>query len=211
MRKIFFTLFVLAFALPANALLQIAGNMEFNATRGGGAVFMHGIISNEQKPITVLFSADGSASKFLSFPESVVINPGEVNYFEIKAAIPVEYTGKGLELGWFYTTQEGSSGGAAQLNVRLAKKIVVFISDAMDNETDYEKMVSEFTFGKTRVQATPTPVASVSSSTNGGGLMIGEKKDVDWKVVAAVVIAGIIALALFFFARARKRGGEKKK
>ncbi|MFH1056884.1 MAG: hypothetical protein V1717_03765 [Candidatus Micrarchaeota archaeon] len=203
-------LFLLAFAMPAFGLSQIAGYMVFNTTRGGEAFFQHGVITNENESVTVKFVADEAISKYLSFPATGVVNPRQVNYVNITAKVPSDYEGNGLILGWFFTTQESEGAGAAKLNVRLVRKVVIYVSDAMDEKTNYTKLVKEFTYGQNAVSPSVQPtVQQVEQDEGQSGLVVGEQQTtpngvvLPWEVIGVIAVLVLAAFAFVFFKRVR--------
>ncbi len=198
---------LMAFALlgsQAYALSQIAGPIEFRIAKGGEGVFQHGILTKESGAITVYFNAEGDAAKYVSFPAQGTVKPNELNNFEVKAKVPENYEGNGLVLGWLFTTQRGDSGGAAQLNIRLARKIVIYVTDEMQEGADYAKMVSDYKLGQTppaQTQEIKTAQQEQNQEPSGGLVVGGSQNDGNgfpwW--IAALVAIGIAALIAMFW------------
>lgn len=204
MNKVFLALIVFALLGPqAYALSQIAGPIEFRIAKGGEGVFQHGVLTKESEAITVFFNSEGDAAKYISFPQEGTVKPGELNDFEIKARVPEDYGGNGLALGWLFTTQQGGSGGAAQLNIRLARKVVIYVTDTMQEGVDYAKLVSDYKLGQTppaKTQEIETAQQEEKQESSGGGLVVGGSQSdglgFPWWIAAlvAIGIAGLFAL-----------------
>jgi len=80
-------------------------------------------------------SAEGPAAEFLSFPDSMDIEPLEKILYLIKATIPENYDGETTIEGILYATELGDTGGQIIVNVAMEKKIILTILTPVGEES----------------------------------------------------------------------------
>jgi len=106
----FFILLLVSFVNTAEALRQSVGEIIVDIKPGETKTFEWLLASdNEEEVITVELSAEGDGAEFLSFDDTIEINPLEVYSTFISVIIPEDYPG-GIELKpKMFATEPGTS------------------------------------------------------------------------------------------------------
>lgn len=127
----------------SEALRQVAGKIIVDIKPGQSDTFQWGLASDEANKITtVVFSAEGDGSEFLSFQETLDIDPKKFEYITVTVSIPADYPG-GITLEPFlFATEYGEEGSATQLNIRMLKIPTLNIAPNDDSSlwVDWEKI-----------------------------------------------------------------------
>lgn len=151
----------------ANALQQIAGELVISVPIGGSDSVQYGLINDEEETITIRLRAEGDVADYLSFPETVDLEPNKIVYTDITANIP-EGSSPGNITGFVYALQEGEPG-QVKINVQMKKSVVISVSEqTLEGTVVEEETTEEVTEG---AQTSPLTglIALVSS---GFGLIV---------------------------------------
>jgi hypothetical protein len=174
-------LFTLIFSIillsNVHALQQIAGQLIIPIPIGGIGSVKYGLINDENETITVSLKAEGNIAKYLSFPETLDLQPHKILYTNITAKVPSDYNlslGKNIT-GFVYALQEGKPG-QVKINVQMKKSVTISVLEQTLEETkgNQEKQT-------TQEIATPMTGLFTLVSTN------------------YIVIISIVVLVIIFF------------
>jgi len=138
------------FSIPiiddATALRQVAGQINLDLAPGESTTFDWGLASDKQSGQTIVaLSAEGPGSEFLSFPNSVSINPLEMKFTTITVSIPENHPGDVTLTPSLIGTEAGEKGGATVINIRMLKIVTLNISQNLNPEfqMDAEPVMDE--------------------------------------------------------------------
>jgi len=127
---LFFILLLVSIVNTVEALRQAVGEIIIDIKPGQTKTFEWLLASdNEEEVITVELSAEGVGSEFLSFDDTVEINPLEVYSTSISVIIPEDYPG-GIELKpKMFATEPGTSMiGNMIIEIAMEKTVNLNIS-----------------------------------------------------------------------------------
>jgi hypothetical protein len=150
MKEIFLLVVVLISLLLIScsvyAFGQIAGPVVIHVPLGGSNASSWGILNNEAT--TVKISAEGDATKFISFPERVTLEPDKIYLVNITAKIPSDYDleqGKNIT-GTLYALLEGKPG-QVQINLQLKKNMYILVEEPKKDQSTTKFMTGLFLLG----------------------------------------------------------------
>jgi len=157
----------------AQALLQEAGKISVNVSPGKTETFTWGLQSDSDKIITIQLSAEGQGSKFLDFPKSIQLSPGEFVLVEIDVTIPQDYSDPLTLLPTMVATESGQSGGMTIINIQMAKTVYITIveSGVTSDESAPEKQDTEIQTGQVETNVNITTEKDDDNSFGGGCLI----------------------------------------
>jgi hypothetical protein len=112
----------------ALALQQAAGKIELLVPPGGKSTFQWGLLSDGDKEIEVQLRAEGNGSEFMSFPSSVVLEPGKLQWVTVAVSIPQDHPGSVELQPSLFATELGETGGATVINIQMQKQVKLAIS-----------------------------------------------------------------------------------
>lgn len=130
-KLILITLFAgLLLAQSAFALQEVAGPLVISVPIGGSNSARWGLVNDGNQTIIVSLNATGNAAQYLSFPQSVGLQPGKIYYVNVTANIPANFdTSSGRNItGTLYALQKGQSGGQVQINVQMLKSLTITVT-----------------------------------------------------------------------------------
>jgi len=130
---IFFSAF---FMIPSVfAFGEVAGPVVFTVPIGGNNVSSWGI-SNDQA-INVKLSAEGDAMKYLSFPDSITLQPNnQIYWVNLTAKIPSDYNvTQGTNITGTLSAVAAGQPGQVQINLRLKKSMYILVQPATVQES----------------------------------------------------------------------------
>ncbi len=126
---LFVILLVPLFLLSADALRQTGGKVKIDIKPGESDSFLWGLISDKADTSTrVELAAAGEGSQFLTFPDSIILEPNDRVYQTFGVAIPDDYPGGIVLRPTVYATEFGLDLGATTINIRMAKTITLDIA-----------------------------------------------------------------------------------
>ena len=111
------------------ALQQVAGTLRYNLVPDSKGVATFGLINDGNETISVKLRAEGDTAAYLTYPETVQLEPKKLTYANVTAYIPADYKGSGNLTGYMYALQEGKPG-QVQINVQMRKGVNILISGA---------------------------------------------------------------------------------
>lgn len=111
------------------ALQQVAGTLRYNLVPDSKGVATFGLINDGNETISVKLRAEGDTAAFLTYPETIQLEPKKLTYSNVTAYIPADYKGSGNLTGYMYALQEGKPG-QVQINVQMRKGVNILISGA---------------------------------------------------------------------------------
>jgi hypothetical protein len=128
-KLILITLFAgLLLAQNVYALQEVAGPLVISVPVGGSNSARWGLVNDDNQTIIVSLNATGDAAKYLSFPQTVGLQPGKIYYVNVTANIPADYNlGRNIT-GTLSATQAGQSGGQVQINVAMLKSVTITVT-----------------------------------------------------------------------------------
>jgi hypothetical protein len=115
------------------ALQQVAGALVINVPIGGSNSTKYGLINDGKETITVSLRAEGDVSKYLSFPETVTLEPNKIVYVDVEARLPNDYNDGSAISGWLYALQEGKPG-QVRINVQMKKNVTILVTGQTASE-----------------------------------------------------------------------------
>lgn len=113
----------------ADALLQESGRISISIAPGEQDSFTWLLQSDDDKPITVKISSEGLGSEYLSFPQSIQIEPKQIVQIPIGIMIPLDYTGQLIMSPTLVATKLGDTHEATVINLQLAKTVEISINE----------------------------------------------------------------------------------
>lgn len=122
------TALLVILALPISdmrawALQQVAGEINTSVEPGGMSSFQWGLLSDSEEQIQIQLRAEGEGAEFLSFPNSVVLEPGKLYWVTVNVTVPGNNPGT-LELQpSLYATELGEQGGTTVINIQMQKVV----------------------------------------------------------------------------------------
>ncbi|GEM_PF-4283945 len=124
---------ILLLITGANAsygLQQAAGKIVAQLKPGETKTVQWGLLSdNKNNVTTVELKADGKGAEFLSFPKTVLLNPGQLEFINITVTVPSNFT-QNIELNpSIYATEFGEKGGATIMNIQMEKVLTIRIGN----------------------------------------------------------------------------------
>jgi len=150
-------LFLLFFVQGVFSLQEVAGPLVISVPIGGSNSAQWGLLNDGNQAITVSLSATGNAAQYLSFPQTVDLQPGKVIYISITATIP-NTSSAGNITGTLYALQEGQPG-QVQINIQLTKSVTIMVTGQSTQQTQTTSTTST---------TTPSAVSFVNSGDGGG-------------------------------------------
>jgi len=136
-KRIILLLIVLILTIEnVSALQQTVGELKANITIGDIKLLQYKVYNEDNVSVNVLFNIEGDVSNYTSFTESIILEPNEYRTINLTVKIPQEYNGNSFINGTIYALKEGSSDGQVQLNVRLGKRIKVYVEDNVKDSFD---------------------------------------------------------------------------
>ena len=141
----FFILLLVSIVNTVEALRQAVGEIIIDIKPGQTKTFEWLLASdNEEEVITVELSAEGAGSEFLSFDDTVEINPLEVYSTSISVIIPEDYPG-GIELKpKMFATEPGTSM-IGNMIIEIAMKKTVNLNIAPNDDPNLREDWEAFT------------------------------------------------------------------
>lgn len=137
-KGIFLIFVLLLFPILTNysqALQQVAGPLVYTLNLGETKTLQWGLVSDEDKPITLTIGSDGKGSELISFPKTITIQPKEYAYVNVTVTIPADYTNNVKLSPSVYATQYGEQGGSTELNLRMQKVLTINIGNPPAEQT----------------------------------------------------------------------------
>jgi len=128
---LFSTFLILPFAINAEGFLQTATKIEAHLQPGGeSGTFEWGLNSEKDVPVQIKISAEGEGAELLSFPATVVVQPGEWIIVEIKIIVPADYPNNvRLEPRIYALIESSVEGAQVGINVRLQNTAFITIGN----------------------------------------------------------------------------------
>jgi len=122
-------LLVPLFLLSADALRQTGGKVKIDIKPGESDSFLWGLISDKADTSTrIELAAAGEGSQFLTFPDSIILEPNDRVYQTFGVAIPSDYPGGIVLRPSVFATEYGLDVGVTTFNIRMAKTITMDIA-----------------------------------------------------------------------------------
>lgn len=118
----------------ADALLQEAGTISVDAITGEKNSFTWLLQSDDDNPITLTLSAEGGGSEFLSFPQSIQIEPKQIVLVPIDVMIPSDYSGS-LSLSPTLVATKLGVGESTIINLQLSKTVIISVTNKQESTT----------------------------------------------------------------------------
>lgn len=157
----------------SEALKQVAGKLSADLKPGETAEFEWGLASdNPDETVTIHLSSDKMGSDFLVYPETIELEPNEVQFVKVKASIPEDFPG-GIELAPHLTATEfGEQTGATVMNIRMLKIVTLNVSLNDDSSlwVDWDEIL------KKEIPETQPGPEAVSSEDEGPGFTIMQQE-----------------------------------
>jgi len=126
---LFVILLVPAVLLSADALRQTGGRVIIDIKPGESDSFLWGLKSDKADTSTrVVFNAKGEGSQFLTFPDSIILEPEDKVYQTFGITIPDDYPGGIVLRPSVYATEYGLDIGATTFNIRMAKTVTIDVA-----------------------------------------------------------------------------------
>jgi hypothetical protein len=124
-------LIIFAVTLPRSSLglQQVAGPILVRINPGETKYFFWGLLTDKNQSNTVNLTADGTGAEFLSLPQSIVLNPGNMTYVQGNITIP-EAVPLGIQLKpaiHAIEVGEDSGAGGSIVNVQMSKILSIII------------------------------------------------------------------------------------
>lgn len=124
----FFAVLLLPISMPpSQALQQVAGPIIFQLQPGQAKTMQWGLVSDNDKPVTLALTADGGGSELISFPKTITIDPKQIVYIDVTVTIPTAHSNNVKLSPSIYATQFGETGGSTILNIRMQKVLTINI------------------------------------------------------------------------------------
>jgi hypothetical protein len=159
------------------ALQEVAGPLVISTPIGGNNSAKWGLINDGSATITAKLSASGDAAQYLSYPPTVVLQPGKVVYVNVTAIIPADYSSAERNVtGYLYALQEGTPG-QVQINIQMMKSVTIEVTGQLSNSNQASSLKN---------------LISTSQMTGLVALVSG-----NYLTIALVVIILILAFAIF--------------
>lgn len=125
---IFFVVLILPVSMPpSQALQQVAGPILFQLQPGQTKTMQWGLVSDDNKPVTLALNVDGTGSELISFPKTITIDPKQIVYIDITVTVPADHSNNVKLNPSIYATQFGETGGSTILNIRMQKVLTINI------------------------------------------------------------------------------------
>jgi hypothetical protein len=113
------------------ALQQSGGPLIAYTPLGGSNETKWGIGNNDNVTITLKMRAEGDITNYVSFPQSLDIQPGKFEYITIEVTLPKNETFLGKNItGNMFALLEGKSGGQVVINLQAKKSLTIIPYDA---------------------------------------------------------------------------------
>jgi len=125
----------------ADALRQVAGKFEFNLKPGDSATFEWGLASDDTSKVTTIeLSSNGDGAEFLSFEETIDIDPLALVYTTVTVNVPDDYPGDITLTPMLLATEFGDKGGTTVINIQMLKIVTLNITpnDDPDLRVDWD-------------------------------------------------------------------------
>ncbi|MCX6821902.1 MAG: hypothetical protein NTW30_03945, partial [Candidatus Aenigmarchaeota archaeon] len=132
------------------SLQEVAGPLVISVPIGGSNSAQWRLLNDGDQAITVSLTATGDAAKYLSFPATKDLPPGEIVYISITASVPSDYNLGQNITGFLYALQEGQPG-QVKINIQLMKSVTIMVT------------------GQSTTSTTSTTAPSAASFVNAGG------------------------------------------
>lgn len=113
--------------LPVYGLQQTVGQIEISLNQGERTEFLWGLLSDGTKSVMIHLRAEGKGSEFLSFPETILLEPKIMKYVKITVDIPNDVDSAEYRPS-LYATQKGE--GLVSVNLSMQKNITITITDS---------------------------------------------------------------------------------
>jgi hypothetical protein len=155
-------IFLLFFVQGVFSLQEVAGPLVISVPVGGINSAQWGLLNDGNQAITTSLSATGNAAQYLSFPQTVVLQPGIIDYVSITATIPATYSGGNIT-GYLTATQAGQPG-QVQINVQMIKSLTITVT-GQSTTTTAPSGVSFVNAGGTIYVPTTTTTSSPPTTT----------------------------------------------
>ena len=134
------------------SLQQVAGPIKLQLKPGDTQAGKWGLLSDKDQKETLSIKSDGAGSEFLSFPNSITVQPHALVYVNITATIPSNYPGNVTLVPVLHATEAGQQGGATILDIQMNKFVTLSISPNPNPQF------------RTQI-VTPSPTQAVTPST----------------------------------------------
>jgi len=175
---------LLIFPLVSNgeAFLQTGGQIEIHINPGESQSFTWGLNSESDKVEVIKLRAEEAGRELLTFPETIVLQPGEWFTVIVTVSIPEDHPNDVLLQPRIYALLEGEKGeGAMAINIQMRNSPLIYIGNPVIEEpvveekpveTMEEPVVEEKQEEKAQQEATPLILESPEEQEEGGGCLI---------------------------------------
>ena len=190
-----------------SAFGEVAGPVTIYVPVGGGTnTGQWGIFNGD--PIDAKISAQGDATQYLSFPDSVSLSGNnQIAYVTIIATIPADANlPEGTNItGTLYALAQGQPG-QVQINLQVKKILFIIIGNPPEGTSQVQNspQISSQSQTQSAVQSTSNPLTA----------FVSYLPQLDYSLVIVVVLGIVIFLVFVFISRRfeisvkKKKGGE---
>jgi len=127
----------------AYSLQQAAGTPVIELNPGETKIFKWTLKSDKENEITeVTITVDGPGSEFLTFPETLEIQPKKINSVEFTIFVPSDYSKDVKFFPNLYATEFGKTGGTTIINIQMKKTMTLIIGSPDPDEPIPEQIPS---------------------------------------------------------------------
>ena len=127
------------------ALQQSGGSLIAYTPLGGKNETKWGLGNNDNVTITLKMRAEGDIANYVSFPQSLDIQPGKFEYIPIEVTLPKNETLLGQKInGSMYALLEGKSGGQVVINLQAKKSLIIIPYEAPVTAQSQSNLLSGF-------------------------------------------------------------------
>lgn len=137
-KGIFLIFVLLLFPFLTNysqALQEVAGPIVYAMNPGETKTLRWGLVSDENKSITLIIGAEGKGAELLSFPKTITIQPKQYAYVNVTVVVPAYYSNNVKLSPSVFATQFGEQGGSTELNLRMQKVLTINIGNPQAEQT----------------------------------------------------------------------------